>query len=283
MKTTKMLLGMTIATVGLMVACQHPKGEVAVEDKLPTAEVAQPNLDVITTDSVVVDSTWVASQEAMEYAAEGMKPSYHAYLDVPSAEQAPLLYNALMEWVSEACLNSGDTLTDAKAMLLHDMRAQATPTDEHSAAVTTDIQIRKTYETKQFITYEVSSYHYEMGAAHGLTGTFGATFRKSDGKVFGKNLLKAGMVPQNVLKEGLKRYFEVQTDAELTERLLIDGIYSIDYLPQPATAPWVTSEGIVCIYQPYEIAPYAAGAPKVVVPLEAAQSHLTPPAKKLLK
>ena len=54
-------------------------------------------------------------------------------------------------------------------------------------------------------------------------------------------------------------------------------------LPLPVTDPWLTRDGIVFLYQEYEIACYAMGRPSVILPYEVLLPLLTDEAKALLK
>ena len=80
------------------------------------------------------------------------------------------------------------------------------------------------------------------------------------------------------MKEGLKSYFNVDTDEELNTCGLID----LTVVPLPACSPLFTEKGALFIYQQYEIACYAAGAPEFVIPYEKLIPYLGITAKKLI-
>ena len=84
---------------------------------------------------------------------------------------------------------------------------------------------------------------------------------------------------QDVIKKGLKKYFEVNTDEELENSLSLENTY---LLPLPATPPVFTKEGVLFTYQQYEIAAYAAGLPSFIVPYNEAKSLMNTTGNNLL-
>lgn len=137
-----------------------------------------------------------------------------------------------------------------------------------------EVKTSPVYEDDQYITMHSAIYVY-LGGAHGSYIDGGATFRKSDGRRMGWDLLK-GMGRKELtdrIKKGLMPYFSVTNLDDLCEMLLIGDIFddvqkrhAFDHdFPLPATAPYLTKDGIQIIYQQYEIAPYAAGLPSCVI------------------
>ena len=139
-----------------------------------------------------------------------------------------------------------------------------------------DCSVTKAYDEESYVTYLVNRYSYE-GGAHGGTIVYGVTFDKPTGERMGWNLVadRDTVALARQIKEGLKAYLSegsdevISSDEDLLEHLLVwceDSVDAATWLPQlPATAPWQTPEGIVFLYQQYEIAPYAAGHPTVVL------------------
>jgi len=201
-----------------------------------------------------------------------------ASIEVPSFDENPVLAQSVMEWIMEKTGSRYEgELQDVDAML---KQLQQDQEKEES----TEFSICKIYETPQLVTFLYNGYTTNVGAAHGLPFTEGATFRKSDGKIFGSNMLshQSSDAIQPLLKKGLKDCFEVASDQELEDCLMLDNGASVNYLPMPENDPWVDDEGLVFSYQAYEIACYAAGMPSVTIPLKDAAALLTPTAKKLL-
>ena len=129
---------------------------------------------------------------------------------------------------------------------------------------------------RDIIGHFINMYQY-TGGAHGGTFISGMTFRKSDGRRVEWDLFTKSM--QDVIKKGLKKYFEVNTDEELENSLSLENTYM---LPLPATPPVFTKEGVMFTYQQYEIAAYAAGLPSFIVPYDEAKSLMNTTGKNLL-
>jgi hypothetical protein len=115
------------------------------------------------------------------------------------------------------------------------------------------------------------------------------TFRKSDGRRFGTDMM-CNLYSDDIhaiIKKGLMEYFSeyssesVNTDDELKEYILTDD--NVDYLPLPRNTPYITEEGFVFTYQPYEISYYAAGMPTFTVPISKMKPLLTQTALKMLE
>lgn len=234
--------------------------------------------DTLRTEVLSLDSIWY-SDSANEYYKDfpiGVQLS----LEMPSFDQNPVLANAIMEWVMEQ-LNVTEQvdLKDGKAIL---KQCLADMEEEESI----EYSVKKVYESDLFVSFEMVGYEMFLGAAHGTPMRLGATFRKSDGKQFGWNMFKretAADQLQPILKAGLKKAFDVESDEELEENLAVMEPYSADYLPKPETEPWVTKEGVHLQYQSYEIACYAAGIPEVIIPLKDAAPLMTGLGKTVLE
>lgn len=207
-----------------------------------------------------------------------------------------LLTNAIAEYISESLggtyegtMTCGDSLVTyygkAATKKLADEAGEYR--NENSVALACSHTFSKEHETDKYVTYTANSYSY-MGGAHGLSVFSGATFRKSDGRRFGMEMLHDTDKDafRLLLKDGLKEYFsengsdtDIKTDEDLKNCLLTDS--GVDYLPLPQTAPYLTDKGVVFIYQAYEIAPYAAGLPTFTVPYDKIKPYLTVTAQRL--
>lgn len=279
MKKRFIFASVVAALMGMATACQ-PSAE--------TNGAPAGDLSMLCVDSVTVDTTWALSDpDLRDMVEEGVQPGLKCVVDVPRAEQAPVLANAVMEWINEWCLDGccGDDLKDIRSMIAEYVTYVCK--QEADAGMGADaqyeFQIRKVYENANVVTFLFTSYDYAFGAAHGDGYTRGATFRKSDGKRFGWNMFRLSANLQPQLKKGLMAYFEVKTDKELEENLMVDNLYSADYLPKPQTDPWVTEEGVVMLYQSYEAACYAAGHPTLVIARDELEPLLTATAYKLIR
>lgn len=128
------------------------------------------------------------------------------------------------------------------------------------------------FTSSRVVTYDYTSYTYE-GGAHGMGGTYGTTFLRSDGRIFSRSCITSYKALHNLFVEGLKKTFKAKSDSELLANLL--NVSSIAKLPAPALDPWIEEEGVVFSYTPYEIAPYSAGSPRVVIPFAKILPYLT--------
>lgn len=148
------------------------------------------------------------------------------------------------------------------------------------------IHINKVYETPNIVTFFIDQYVY-AGGAHGNGTGKGLSFRKADGRLLGADLLIENTSPNDslpslrtLLKEGLKKHWNLKTDEELKEMTFGQDPAYID-LPQ--TPPYFTKDGLVFIYQSDEIAPHAAGAATIVLPYKQARHYLKFTARKLIE
>lgn len=255
--------------------------------------------------SVTVDEQEDAQKDGkltykqVEQSKKDKSGEYKIVVDFPTSGN-PILVNAIREYISESLgisyagemennmqgSYSGD-LGDGQKMIdyyfdlkykefkkAHDLMAENMTGDVPTFASETEIHFL--YETDKFVTYEMKKYE-DMGGAHGGTFISGMTFRKSDGRRVEWDLFTKSM--QDVIKKGLKKYFEVNTDEELENSLSLENTY---LLPLPATPPVFTKEGVLFTYQQYEIAAYAAGLPSFIVPYDEAKSLMNTTGKNLL-
>jgi len=218
------------------------------------------------TTAVSTDSAVVASRYG----------DYRLVVDVPSGDNKAL-QRAVLEYVSESCggTYAGDLL-DTKALLRHYTDSISHEYDEDGKDIgfvargemrmENSKTFKKIYENERLITYEFDLSDFS-GGAHGMSICSGQTFRKSDGRRLGWELFNrsGGLEINDLLKAGLKRYFETDTDEALEEQLQNATIYDI---PLPNTPPLFKEDGILVVYEPYEIACYAAGMPSFTIPYD---------------
>lgn len=235
----------------------------------------------------------------VEQSKKDKSGEYKIIVDFPTSGN-PILMNAIREYISESLgisyagelennmqgsydgdLSNGQKMIDYYFDLkykefkkAHDLMAENMTGDVPTFASETEIHFL--YETDKFVTYEMKKYE-DMGGAHGGTFISGMTFRKSDGRRVEWDLFTKSM--QDVIKKGLKKYFEINTDEELENSLSLENTYM---LPLPATPPVFTKEGVLFTYQQYEIAAYAAGLPSFIVPYDEAKSLMNTTGKNLL-
>ena len=140
------------------------------------------------------------------------------------------------------------------------------------------IELRLLCLTSTFVTYEVYRYSYTTHAAHGEYSEYGVTFRLSDGKRMSHILNKVDEGLYAHIREGLKRYFHVKTDAQLEALCTTD----LSLLPMPTFPPYMVPEGVVLHYSIYDLCQFDDGDPKVLIPYFAARSYMTEEARRLI-
>jgi len=265
MKKNLFLLIMFAALLGMQTSCNQKKET--------TGEVKT------NADSVVVKSKF---------------GDYSILVDVPQSGNK-MLNDAILEYASETLGgNYYDDIANANGMLKFYCDSISKAFDEfgkelaeNSSSEDTirmeyEARIVKKYETPKLVTYANTCYMF-TGGAHGSTINSGATFRKSDGRHITwdsfKDFDSDGF--SQLIIEGLKKYFNVETDEQLAENLLVD--IKNQPLPRPKSAPEFGPDGVTFTYQQYEIAAYAAGIPTATVPYEKIKPFMLASAAKLLE
>ena len=144
-----------------------------------------------------------------------------------------------------------------------------------------ELTITKGYETDAWVTFDLQTYEFS-GGAHGGGVAYGITFRKSDGRHVGRDMLAPERDPMewnNLLKQGLMKYFEAKDETELENCLIDVSLYDI---PMPAYGVSFVPDGLSFVYQQYEIAPYAAGRPNFTIPYDKLRPFLNITGRRLL-
>lgn len=146
-----------------------------------------------------------------------------------------------------------------------------------------EFSLRKVEDKDRYVVFQSRDYIYQGGAHGGVTGKGCLTFSKEDGRCISAFVdpSKVGDL-QPIIIKGLLEYwseggYEATWD-DLRESLFIeDGV-----VPLPAWPLFPADEGIVFIYQQYEIAAYAMGMPSFTVPYDEIGPYLTDEARQLL-
>lgn len=223
---------------------------------------------------------------------KGVETSIYVEL---SSDDNPLLQAAVREYVSETLGGTYEGAYDSADSIVayygQEMKKKMetvykeNPTGGHFT-YRNSYEIKKSVDTTAYVTY-LAYYDEFTGGAHGSYTLFGTTFRKSDGRRFGWEMLHDTQDEtfHQLLKSGLRDYFaagdcDVDTDEKLKMMIFVDA--DIDYLPLPQAVPYLSKEGVTFIYQCYEIAPYAAGTPTFTVPWDKISPYLTATVKKLV-
>ncbi len=146
-----------------------------------------------------------------------------------------------------------------------------------------EISIDTLFTSPVLSTYASTDYTY-LGGAHGMSAYTPATFLRPDGvRLTWGNTLRPGCEAQMVemIKKGLDDQYFRPNGMSLT---LGDGLLvSPDSIGLPSAPPFITAKGLQVIYQPYDIAPYAAGMPTCTLPLDSVMPLLAPAMQSALK
>ena len=128
-----------------------------------------------------------------------------------------------------------------------------------------DVAVRKVCDAETFVTFLTTDYCF-LGGAHGSETVSGASLSKDGGHLiaYPVDTTKTAQL-QPLLRKGLLGYFSKQ-DNSINEKNLTDFLFiEHDTIPMPSSSPYFMPDGIVFVYQQYEIAPYAAGQPTFTV------------------
>lgn len=193
-------------------------------------------------------------------------------------EGNPGLLLGIREWINEQITGSyrGD-LDNAEGFFRYYANRLGTDPDLAEYGGFTKDEFDLEYLDEYLVTYNHISYEY-LGGAHGSGGAYGTSFLQSDGTIFTKDCFTSYEPLHEFFIQGLKRYFKVENNSELMECLL--NVKALGALPAPAMHPWVVEEGVMFSYTPYEIAPYSAGSPHFVIPVDDLKPFLSERGKR---
>lgn len=226
--------------------------------------------------------------DSLKYETKSKTAEIHLKADYPKTGNA-ILTAAVREYISEELGgNYNGNLANGDSVLAFygkeqterlNKEAEAYNGSENAPTLYCSEEIKTAAETDNYISYTAYSEMY-LGGAHGMSAMTGTTFRKSDGRRFGAEMLRNTDTEdfRKLIKEGLMEYFSaadptINTDGQLKTMLLTD--HGVDFLPMPQSQPYLTEDGVVFTYQPYEIAPYAAGRPTFTVGYDKIKPYLT--------
>ena len=196
--------------------------------------------------------------------------SYEAAAVCPTASSTHPAAKLIREKIFEA-FGYASTNTIGEAMLADkkDVLSQGGEIEKYGVAV----EISIVYWSKQLLT--LSIYNWEdNGGAH---GNYTIKYINIDlannteaGGLFNECDQRAAVVDRK-----LREYFNVSKDTKISDFLLVDSL-------PPANNCIITTKGITYSYDPYEIAPYAAGQIKLYIPYKELNGCLTEEFKKLI-
>ena len=140
------------------------------------------------------------------------------------------------------------------------------------------MEIRLVCANNRFVTYEVYRYSYITHGAHGEYSDYGVTFAAADGHRLGNVVQGMDSLLYVHVREGLKTYFEITSDAKLEEICTTD----LSLMPMPTFPPYLVRDGVRFHYSIYDICPFDWGDPVFTIPYDIMQPYLTDEAKAVL-
>ncbi len=227
-----------------------------------------PSSKPFATDSVSIERSWTMNKAMEDDDLDG-RSTYSAVVDYPTNDNAGDLNDSVRLWMSNQLLPASSEPVLTKRVLEEAANVFFGENDGNEWGAERTISIRKIFEDKKYVTFEVCNYIYSGGAAHGMYSAVGTTFVKSNGsRVTWQNINKTDDL-RKMITEKVAASREVTTDQlkgeviiDESECKLADGTFA---LPFPQNSPWLVDSGWNFSYDLYEIMCYADGIPAGVV------------------
>lgn len=127
------------------------------------------------------------------------------------------------------------------------------------------------YMNSRLWTYYVMNYFYPAGAAHGVGKDYYVNYDVKNGKVVTIGQLFSNMA---AVKECI--------DRELSRKQQYEGYLLVDEIPNPENF-YVNNYTICFVFNPYEVAAYAAGVVSVEIPIYELSDYMTDYGKTLFQ
>lgn len=132
-------------------------------------------------------------------------------------------------------------------------------------------------QTDLYLTYISEGFIY-TGGAHPMPWYFGTSFSKVDGSIIGYDLFDDPEQLIRLISENIRtQYFEPNNTEEEEYLFEPDETFQL-----PTNEPWIEAGSVVFCYEPFEIAPYAAGMPLCKIAIDELKPYLSEKGKSLL-
>lgn len=290
---TLILFAFLVLSVAIT-SCTGPVGKIVTKnysfaDSTKYAEVHL-SIDLPMSKSDVSDSIRTRLQELLQNSLQQYSKSYEDTTFVPypgdlSDVQTFVNYygKSIFDYASALSKNDDD---QRKSFIMSDSDMLEEDKEYALDQVYTwqyDLSLYETDQTDKYVVFSSNDYVYMGGAHGGTTGLGSLTFSKETGKQIESFLLPESLYAlQPYMKKGLMEYFAEEenfsSEEEMMENLFIEG----DEIPFPAFNPFPSEDGLVFVYQQYEIASYAAGMPSFTLPYDVVRPYLTEEAESIL-
>ncbi len=180
----------------------------------------------------------------------------------------------LMSFTSDSLLpNKVDVaLKAARAEYEKEVTEQAKEENPFHVRYNLDVTTTELYRTAKTISIEQQCYVYS-GGAHPNGETRLLIFNTTNGKMITlKEIMKDSVTFMKIVEENLRKVREIPANESLTDAGLLFDEFG-GKLPLPVDY-CLTAKGLKVIYNPYEIASYAAGPTEMEIPLAALEKVL---------
>ncbi len=242
-----------------------------------------------TTAAPAPDSPGEFVTDSFSYTSKNEHGSCEVYMDYPRQDGSPIA-NAVTDFIRSTLFENGSTLAssdpavmtreyciqtlDKMGKTLEQMGIRHVHEDDAPEEGT---ELRMIYQSEHAVTYEVYRYSYLTNGAHGEYAEYGVTFRRSDGKRMGNIIRETDPSLHALLREGLRQYFDVDTDEELQRICTVD----ISEPPLPTFPPYLTGSGVRFHYSIYDVCDFDDGDPSFTIPYSRIAPYLTGEAQSL--
>ncbi|MBO4658589.1 MAG: DUF3298 domain-containing protein [Prevotella sp.] len=228
--------------------------------------------------------------DSFKYSLTGKTGRCDVYLDYPVAGP-PKVVASVKEWMRNTMFENDTAHVADDPMLL--VRAYCQERQQVLAktleqmgitqvskdeAPEEGIEMRVVCANDRFITYEVYRYSYTTHGAHGEYSDYGVTFATADGHRLDNVVSGVDSLLFVHVREGLKTYFDITSDAKLEEICTTD----LNLMPMPTFPPYLVRDGVRFHYSIYDICPFDWGDPVFTIPYDIMQPYLTDEAKAVL-
>ena len=274
---------LVLMTIILLPGCGGGKGSADQPDQPDSSTTTQkPDSSAPASKPFVTDS--------FKYSLTGKMGRCDIYLDYPM-DGPEKVVAAIREWTKHT-LFENDTANiaddpmllvrsycherqEALAKSLQQMGISSVSKDQ---APEEGIELRLVCSNQRFVTYEVYRYSYITHGAHGEYSDYGVTFSMADGHRLGNVVQQMDSLLYVHVREGMKTYFEITSDAKLKEICSVD----LNLMPMPTFPPYLVRDGVRFHYSIYDVCPFDWGDPVFTIPYSVIRPYLTPEALEVL-
>ena len=222
------------------------------------------NSNVVDVESYsLIDSVFIESDYGSDYAY------YTLNADLPVTDNDSLRKN-ILHWMLSDDTEDYETFFENEKD-----RFFAEDGDEPRSTLETNYTLSE--QTDLYVTYISEGFIY-TGGAHPMPWYFGTSFSKVDGSIIGYDLFNdpeqlIGLISENIQKQ----YFDSINSEEEEYLFAPDETFLL-----PTNEPWIEAGSVVFCYEPFEIAPYAAGMPLCKIAIDELKPYLSEKGKALL-